>query len=234
MLLSWPTWLIHLFTVTEWLVAMRLFWRYGTLIQRREPRVFAVCMTPHLLGGILILLFHLSGDTQRWLLELARVMTFGGSLSLLAATLAMTLGRRQRWAWVIVPAGLLWALAQWPLLGDSSAVLLRGANVAYLLFLLTLLLVYRRDRTLFSPVTIGGFWFLLAFVAVTILSTRIATVTQGLPSLSHADLLHGASESLLSVSNLLVALGVFLHIQRFGRPTARRLDGATQTDGDAR
>ncbi|WP_338115420.1 DUF3593 domain-containing protein [Thiocystis minor] len=53
-----------------------------------------------------------------------------------------------------------------------------------------------------------------------IVSTRIATLTQGLPSLSHADLLHGASESLLSVSNFLVALGVFLRIRGFGRPAA--------------
>ena len=146
----------------------------------------------------------------------------------------MVLGRRQCWAWVIVPVGFLWALAQWPLLRDTNAALLRGANVCYLLFLLALLLVYRRDRTLFSPVTIDGFWFLLVFVAVAVVSTRIATVEYGLPSLSYADRLHGASESLLSISNLFVALGVFLQLKRFGQPAARRLDGATLTAGDAR
>jgi len=65
MLLSWPTWAIHLFTVTEWAVAMGLLWRYGGLIQRRELQVFAVCMGPHLMSGLLILGFHLSGDTAR-------------------------------------------------------------------------------------------------------------------------------------------------------------------------
>ncbi|WP_242470184.1 DUF2499 domain-containing protein [Allochromatium vinosum] len=89
MLLSWPTWAIHLFTVTEWAVAMGLLWRYGGLIQRRELQVFAVCMGPHLMSGLLILGFHLSGDTARGLLEVSRLTNFGGSLLLLAATLTM-------------------------------------------------------------------------------------------------------------------------------------------------
>ncbi len=160
--------------------------------------------------------FHLSGDTQPFLLETARVMTFGGSLLLWVAILAMLSARHGRLAWLIVPVGLVWALTQWPITGDSSAVMLRAANVCYMLFLLTLLLVYRRDQTLFSPVTVSGFWFLLVFVAVTIINTRIAT-THGLPSLAYDDVLHGASESLLSISNLLIVVGVSLKIKQCGR-----------------
>lgn len=222
MLLSWSTWAIHLFTVTEWAVALGLFWHYGRLIQRRELQVFAVCMGPHLMSGLLILAFHLSGDTVRGLLEVSRLTNFGGSLLLLTSTLAMVpaLRRWRRWMWAIVPVGLFWvALAHWPLLGEHSSAVLRTANVAYLMFLLGLFWVYRADRMLFSSLTIGGFWFLLVFVAGTIFTTRIATVELGLPSLSHADVLHGLSESLLSIANLLVALGVYRQIRRFGNDT---------------
>lgn len=217
MLLSWPTWLIHLLTVTEWGTAMWLFWRQGQLLGRRELRVFALCMTPHLFAGLSILLFHASTDTQRWLIELSRTLSFSGSLLLLSATLAMVLAaRRQRpiWAWALVALGVVWAVTQWPLLGEQSREMLQAANLCYLAFLLTLLWLHRLERTLFSPLTITGFWFLLVFVAATIASTQIATVEQGLPSLSHHDLLHGLSESLLSVSNLLIAIGVYRQLRR--------------------
>jgi hypothetical protein len=221
MLLSWPTWAIHLFTVTEWGVAMGLFWRYGQLIGRRELQVFAVCMGPHLMSGLLVLSFHFSGDAMRELLELSRLTNFVGSLLLSAAILTMvpTLRQWQRWIWAIVPIGLIWVVsAHWPLLGEHSTAVLGAANVAYLVFLLGLIWVYRTDRVLFSPLTIGGFWFLLVFVAVTIFTTRIATIDLGLPSLSHADALHGLSESLLSITNLLVALGVYRQIQAWRKP----------------
>lgn len=223
MLLSWPTWIIHLLTVSEWAVAMGLFWRYGRAIRRRELQVFALCMTPHLISGLLILAFHASGDTARSLLAVSRLTSFGGSLLLLAATLTMVpvpvpvLERWRAGVWWLVPLGLIGgAVAYWPLLGEHSAAVLRAANVGYLLFLVALLWVYRTDRLLFSRLTIGGFWFLLVFVAVTLASTRIATVALNLPSLSHADALHGLSESLLSIGNLLVALGVYRRYRPYG------------------
>ncbi|MBV5308751.1 DUF2499 domain-containing protein [Chromatium okenii] len=215
MLLSLPTWFIHLFTVTEWGAAIGLFWHYGTLIQRRELHVFAVCMMPHLIGGLLILLFHLSGDTQRFLLDIARLMTFCGSLLLLVATLTMLFKQWSHWLWRSVPIGLIIGVLVL-ILDNHSTILLQAANLCYLLFLLTLLLVYRSDQQLFSLPTIAGFWFLLVFVAATIFSIHIATTVQGLPSLSHNDFLHGLSESLLSLSNLLIATGAVLRIKTHG------------------
>jgi hypothetical protein len=217
MLLSLPTWLIHLFSVTEWFVAMLLFRRYGRLMQRWEPQLFASCMTPHLLAGLSILLFHLGGDTQRLLLEMARMLTFCGSLLLCASTLAMVLackGHSRGLALLIVPLALAWALYLVLTNPEPSAAILHAANLLYLLFLVNLLWLHRLDRTLFSRLTIGGFWFLLVFVAVAIVNTWIATSRHGLPSLSHDDLLHGLSESLLSVSNLMVALGAYAQIKQ--------------------
>lgn len=216
MLLSWPTWIIHLLTVSEWALASVLFWRYGRLIQRPELQRFALAMTPHLAAGLAILGFHLSGDSWHGLLDGARVLSLLGSLLLLAATLGMlpALKPLHPWLWSIAPLGLGWALvAHWPPVGEESLKVLRLANLAYLLFLLSLLAVYRTDRRLFSPLSIAGFWFLLVFVAVTIAATHLATAHWGLPSLSHADPLHGFSESFLSIANLLVAWGAYRRLR---------------------
>lgn len=213
MLLSLPTWVIHVFSVSEWLAAMLLIQRYGLRIGRPELRRFAYAMTPHLLGGLAVLAFHASGDRAAGLLAGARVLTFVGSLSLLAVMLSMLrLSRRGRLAGAVVVLGLGWGLGQL-VGGGGAAALLPGTNLAYLAFLVLLIVVYRQDRTLFSAVSIAGFWFLLVFVAAAIAATVVATDRLGLPSLAHADLLHGASESLLSVSNLLIALGVYRRLR---------------------
>ncbi len=221
MLLSLPTWIIHLMTVSEWLAAILLLRRYAARIERPALAGFAYAMLPHLFGGLAILGFHLSGDQARWLMDLARVLTFIGSLSLLTAVLllmpASRLPRRAL-ALAVVLLAALWALGQLLTSTKGFAALLPGTNLLYLGFLLMLLVLYRLDRALFSPLTIFGFWFLLVFVAVTIIATWFATERLGLPSLAHADLLHGASESLLSLSNLLIALGVYLRLRRMDRP----------------
>lgn len=226
MLLSLPTWIVHLLSVTEWAAAMVLFERYGRLIRRQELRLFALCMAPHLLGGACILWFHFGGDAQPRLVEIARVLNFGGSLALFAAALAMALrckGANARPAGFIVLLGLAWAGAQVPLSPEPSAAIFRGTNLFYLLFLLTLLWLDRLDRSLFSRLTIGGFWFLIVFVAVTIFNTWAATQENGLPSLSHDDLRHGLSESLLSLANLMVALGAYAQLKkaRSGSPPGK-------------
>ncbi|MBK1640514.1 hypothetical protein CKO12_01195 [Chromatium okenii] len=208
MLLSLPTWFIHIATVGEWLVAMFLFWQYGRLIQNRKLQFFALSMTPHLCAGIFILLFHSSNDTHVLYLTVASFLTFTGSLLLLTAALTLLLNQYWRWSGLVIGSGLIWILMQWSLFGENSALFLRAANLYHISFLLVLLAVYRRQPTLFSPLIISGFWLLLVFVAVTLLSTQIAVTQQGLPSLSHHDLLHGLSESVLSVSNLLIAIGV--------------------------
>jgi hypothetical protein len=51
-------------------------------------------------------------------------------------------------------------------------------------------------------------------VAVTLVSRHVAVELWGLPSLTHADVLHGASEAVLSVSNLMIALGAHLQLRR--------------------
>jgi hypothetical protein len=118
---------------------------------------------------------------------------------------------------------LIWTLAALSLTDQWPTALRSGANLFYLGFLVMLLVVYRQDHVLFSPVTVFGFWFLLVFVAVTAVTMQIAIERYGLPSLSHADGLHGVSEGLLSVSNLLIAIGVY---RRLTDVTLRRQGSA--------
>ncbi len=223
MLLSPGNWLIHSLSVTEWLAALLLIHRYAARIQRPGLKLFAFAMLPHLVGGLLVLGFHLSGDRTGWLLDASRVLTFLGSLSLLTATLCMLrLGGRAR-VWptplmVLVLVAPTWVLAlAWGLSrmlgGAGAAGLMPGTNLLYVSFLVLLVVVQRRAPIVFSPVTVAGFWFLLVFVAGAVTATTIATHWLGLPSLSHADALHGASEALLTVSNLLIVLGVALRLR---------------------
>jgi hypothetical protein len=220
MLLSIPTWIIHILTVSEWFAAILLFARYGRAIGSAPLRLFALCMVPHLLAGLSILLFHAGGDRWDAVLGVGRGLTFVGSLCLLAATVGMLPFRHARRVWWLVPVVLAGGLLHAATNADGVRALLPLTNVLYLVFLVVLLFVRRNDPRLFSRLSVAGFWFLLVFVAVTIYSQHVAVNVMGLPSLSHADLLHGGSETFLSISNLMIALGAMRQLRRLRAGTA--------------
>jgi len=91
---------------------------------------------------------------------------------------------------------------------DLFDTILQISSIVYLVFLVLLLKVRKKDPEVFSSLTIGGFWFVLVFIAVTVFCMYLATQIRGFSTLSHDDLLHGLAESLLSVSNLMIVLGV--------------------------
>jgi hypothetical protein len=64
----------------------------------------------------------------------------------------------------------------------------------------------------FPKLALRGFQFTLVFVAVTIAAAVFAQLRYG-ELLANVDSLHGGAEALLTLSNLLVALG-FLGLQR--------------------
>lgn len=64
-----------------------------------------------------------------------------------------------------------------------------------------------RTPDLLSPLSSAG--VLLIFGAGAIATTRMTTLQIALLGLSHADALHGASESLLLVTNCLIAFGAY-------------------------
>ena len=231
MLLSVPTWIIHLLTVSEWFAAIVLFRRYGRAIDSAPLRLFALCMVPHLLAGLSILVFHVGGDRWDAVLGVGRGLTFVGALCLLAATVSMLPVRGSGRVWWLVPVVLVGGLAFASTSPEGVRALLPLTNVLYLVFLVALVFVRRSDPRLFSWLSVAGFWFLLVFVAVTIYTQHVAVNVMGLPSLSHADLLHGGSEAFLSVSNLMIALGALVQLRRWSSgelPSARRTAAAVR------
>lgn len=224
MLLSLPTWIIHILTVSEWLIAIVLFERYARVIGSAPLRRFAFCMLPHLLAGGAMLLYHAGGDRWDEVLAAARGLTFVGSLMLLAAVVAMLPWRHAGRVWWLVPLVLAFGAIRAATGQEGVEALLPLTNSLYLVFLVTLIVVCRADPRLFSWLSVAGFWFLLVFVVVTLISQHIAVNVRGLPSLAHADGLHGGSEAFLSISNLMIALGAHLQLRRLRGAATRGRD----------
>jgi hypothetical protein len=217
-LLSLPNWIIHISSTLEWGVASLLIYRYGTLCGRREIRVFGLSMLPHWFGSFFVLSYHLTTDSVALLLDLSEVINLFGSISLLLATINLLKAREKTAAtsFAALMGALLFAGKPQSYLGaDIFDAILQVSSIVYLTFLVLLLLLYRRDKTVFSGLTVVGFWFVVVFISVTVFFMYLATVKRGYPSLSHDDLLHGSAESLLTMSNLMIALGAHRRIKQF-------------------
>ncbi|NTU45431.1 MAG: DUF3593 domain-containing protein [Chlorobiaceae bacterium] len=218
MLLSFPNWIIHLSSALEWGLGAALLFRYGRLCNRRDIRIFALSMLPHWSGSFFVLGYHVSGDSVPLLLDLSEIINLFGSISLLLATLNLLKSTKK--APSVGFAAALGAIIisgkpQSYLGEDIFDTILQLSSVVYISFLVLLFLVYRRDRTIFSGLTVAGFWFVLVFISVTIFCMYLATVVRGFPTLSHDDLLHGMAESLLTISNLMIAIGAHRKIREY-------------------
>ncbi|MEB3349053.1 MAG: DUF3593 domain-containing protein [Cyanobacteriota bacterium] len=87
--------------------------------------------------------------------------------------------------------------------------------VLSLLPYLVFLVVARRIPT-FPRLALRGFELTLLFVAVTIVAAVVADQRFG-QQLANVDPLHGAAESLLTVCNLLVALGFGMAVREINK-----------------
>lgn len=227
MLLSFPNWVIHISSALEWGIAAAIFIRYGMLSGRKEIRLFGISMLPHWIGSFFVLSYHISGDTIPVLLDLSELINLFGSLALLWATINLwqhgTNGSTAKETrppangtqLLSIGAILIAGKPQTWLGADIFDTILQISSVIYLSFLVMLLLVHRRDKSIFSPVSIAGFWFVLVFISVTIFCMYLATEVRHFPTLSHDNLLHGMAESLLSISNLMIAIGASQKLTEF-------------------
>lgn len=208
MLLSIPTWIIHLSSMTEWAVAMILLHRYGTAINRKDLQRFAWLMLPHWVGGLCVLMYHTTSDRDSFWFDASKVLNLIGSLSLLAASLAIIF--KQRAVVSSVAAVIFFVPTYSELLTRAQVINLafQISSAVYFLFLISLIVLHRRDPQAFSPMTIFGFWFLLVFVAVAATCNHYATQVRGFATLTHDDLLHGFAESFLTITNLFIVFGI--------------------------
>lgn len=96
------------------------------------------------------------------------------------------------------------AFDPWSVGADTLAMDLFAASLfPYLAFLAAL----GRPESRCPPAVWRGFCFLLVFVAATIPAGIYAKTHYG-TSLANVDVLHGTAESLLTVTNLLIVLGL--------------------------
>lgn len=218
MLLSLPNWLIHISSSLEWGIASLLMYRYGTLIGRKDVQRFGLFMIPHWVGSWFILAYHISGDAVPVLLDLSETVNLLGSIALLYASLGILKTiKGQSTASIMAAAGLflISGRPQSYMGEDIFDLILQISSVVYLSFLVTLVLIRKRDPGVFSGLTVAGFWFLLVFIGVTVFFMYLSTEVRGFATLTHDDLLHGSAESLLTISNLMIVLGIHRQIKRF-------------------
>ncbi|MDX2129995.1 MAG: DUF2499 domain-containing protein [Chloroherpetonaceae bacterium] len=233
MLLSLPTWFIHISSMTEWLWAITLFYRYGKVIGRRDVSRFGLMMIPHWIGGMCVILFHITGDEVTLLLDLSKVINFLGSLALFFAILKIQEGENpkgQNGETLVFPAMLFFATGlnalvlnitpDLPSTLDSLhahthqtmpkmwvEIIFQISSAVYFFFLVALYFKFRKTKPLLSSLSVAGFWFLLVFISVTVVCIYYATKVRGFATLTHDDTLHGFAESFLTISNLMIALG---------------------------
>ncbi len=214
MLLSIPTWIVHLSSMVEWGLATLFLYRYGAELERNDIQKFALFMLPHWAGGWCVIIYHLTNDTVLFWLDASKVINFVGSVCLLYASLSLLLGRKITTKALGSSAFVFFIFFQsvqtFPELYWRAKIInliFQISSGVYLLFLVSLLFVYRRDKSIFSPITVFGFWFVLVFIGVTIVCMHFSKL-RGYPTLTHDDLLHGLAESLLTLSNLLIVIGI--------------------------
>lgn len=209
MLLSIPTWFIHISSMAEWGLAILLLFRYGSLIGRRDIEQFALLMIPHWIGGLSVIAFHISGDSLEWLLDASKVINCFGSISLLFASVRIIRSPQPR-----VAVAALFLLLFHAGLPDKTLkdTVINGifqlSSFIYILFLISLVFLYKKDKAVFSKLTIFGFWFVIVFVSITVVCIYYATKVHGHPTLTHDDFLHGFAESFLTLSNLMIVIGI--------------------------
>ncbi len=228
MLLSFPNWVIHISSALEWGIAAALLFHYGKITGRREIRLFGLAMLPHWSGSFFVLGYHISGDSIPLLLDMSELINLFGSTALLLATLNLLKSTKK-----VPAAGYTAAIAAIMIAGKPQSYLgadifdaiLQLSSVVYLTFLVLLLIVHKRDKTIFSGLTIAGFWFVLVFISVTIFCMYLATQVRGYSTLSHDDLLHGLAESLLTMSNLMIAFGAHRKIREFKQEQLNQAQG---------
>ncbi|MBF0586005.1 DUF3593 domain-containing protein [Prosthecochloris sp. N3] len=219
MLLSLPNWLIHISSSLEWGIAALLMYRYGKMIGRRDVERFGLFMIPHWVGSWFVLAYHISGDSVPILLDLSETVNLAGSISLLYATsrILKTTGNGKKGAETLMAAGGLFLISGRPqsFMGeDIFDAILQISSVVYLSFLVSLIMIRKRDPQLLSGLTVAGFWFVLVFISVTVFFMYLSTDVRGYQTLSHDDLMHGAAESLLTISNLMIVLGIHHQIKK--------------------
>lgn len=94
--LSIPTWIIHVSSVIEWIMAVWLIWTYSEVSQNPAWRWFSLAMLPALVGAMCACTWHFFDNPAEleWLVTLQASMTVLGNIALCGAA-ALLWSQRQ-------------------------------------------------------------------------------------------------------------------------------------------
>lgn len=83
--LSIPTWMIHIASVTEWIIAIWLVWTYADVSQNPIWRSFSIAMLPALMSAIAVCTWHWfdNAPSLSWLSIVQASMTLLGNCALM-------------------------------------------------------------------------------------------------------------------------------------------------------
>ncbi len=78
-LLSVPTWIIHIGSIVEWVVAMWLFWKVGRKLNNVWLKRMPLVMLPYGISGLCAIAYHISYDQWDGFSVAQTWLTFFGS-----------------------------------------------------------------------------------------------------------------------------------------------------------
>jgi uncharacterized membrane protein YhdT len=85
--LSIPTWVIHISSVIEWIVAIGLIWQFAGITDRPAWRSLSWGMLPALISAMCACTWHFYDNAValEWLVTLQAAMTLVGNATMMAA-----------------------------------------------------------------------------------------------------------------------------------------------------
>ncbi|MDJ0648730.1 MAG: DUF2499 domain-containing protein [Xenococcaceae cyanobacterium MO_188.B19] len=85
--LSIPTWMVHVSSVIEWILAIWLVWQYGTVVGNLYWRTLSWAMVPALVSAMCACTWHFFDNdlSLQWLVTLQASMTVVGNCTLFIA-----------------------------------------------------------------------------------------------------------------------------------------------------
>jgi hypothetical protein len=85
--LSIPTWIIHVSSVLEWLVAIALIWQYASAVGNGAWRWLSLGMLPALVSAMCACTWHFfdNAESLEWIVVLQAATTAIGNTTMMAA-----------------------------------------------------------------------------------------------------------------------------------------------------
>ncbi len=233
-------WAIHIASVSEWTLAILLLWNFAGRIARPDLRRMALAMLPHWGAGMCILIWHFNHDSDQLPLlpRMQEFLTSVGSVALCLAAVSLREWRTRfpRFSTTVVGLGVA-AIVYFSFLrlttayGGATGLMIQGAGMAYLAFIVFLVINRRWDKDAFTPTAITGYALIILFIITTISLTIVARRVFLVPTITRIDWLHGIAEGTMTLANMTLVTGILRNPRRMANVRESIPDGMLSPGG---